>query len=142
MGPSSHLNYHFHTNDIMADKGKRIFIADDEVDILEILQLMLTTHGYAVTTSTDPYVLFQYEAEQLPDIILLDIWMNGLDGRDVCKQLKTDELRKQIPVVFISANSNIVDIAKECNADGYIAKPFEMSHLLTTIHTVIAAPKS
>lgn len=123
----------------MQQKATKIFIADDEADILEILQLMLKTHGYQVTTSTDPNVVFDYKASELPDIILLDIWMSGLDGRDVCKQLKETELTKNIPVIFVSANSNIMDIAKECNANGYIAKPFEMSHLLKTIHANLPA---
>ena len=123
----------------MPEKVKKIFIADDEVDILDILKLMLKTHGYDVTATSDPTIIFSYEPSQLPDIILLDIWMSGLDGRDVCRQLKLSELTKHIPVIFISANSNIVEIAAECNAEGYIAKPFEMSHLLSTINASLHA---
>ena len=112
---------------------KKIFIADDEVDILEILQLMLDRHGYEVTASTDPFVVFNYGATELPDLVLLDIWMNGLDGRDICRQLKANPITAHIPVIFISANSNIEDISKECDAQGFIAKPFEMSTLVNTI---------
>ncbi|RYY68532.1 MAG: response regulator [Chitinophagaceae bacterium] len=123
----------------MTNKGKKIFIADDEVDILDILKLMLQTHGYDVSITADPTVIFDWCKRELPDIILLDIWMSGLDGRDVCKQLKETPLTQNIPVIFISANSNITDIARECKADGYIAKPFEMSHLLDTIGNALQA---
>ncbi|MBC7936145.1 MAG: response regulator [Rhizobacter sp.] len=123
----------------MQQKIVKIFIADDEVDILDILKLMLKTHGYQVITSTDPNTIFEFKAAELPDIILLDIWMSGLDGRDICKQLKQTALTKDIPVIFVSANSNIMEIAKECHANGYIAKPFEMSHLLKTINANLPA---
>lgn len=122
----------------MNQDAKKIFIADDEVDILDILQLMLKTHGYEVTATTNPDIIFDYSQNELPDIILLDIWMSGIDGRDVCKKLKQTSLTKDIPVIFISANSNIVEITAACKADGYIAKPFEMSHLLKTIRTSLA----
>jgi len=123
----------------MQQPMKKIFIADDEVDILDILKLMLKTHGYDVTATSDPNIIFNYDPSELPDVILLDIWMSGLDGRDVCRQLKQTELTKHIPVIFISANANIIDIAAECNAEGYIAKPFEMSHLLKTINASLHA---
>lgn len=117
---------------------KRIFISDDEIDILDILSLMLKAHGYIVTASVDPNSLFEMEDQELPDIILLDIWMTGIDGRDICNQLKQTERTKHIPVIFISANSNIEEIATSCNAQGYIAKPFEMAEMLETIRTTLA----
>lgn len=118
----------------MQAKDKKIFIADDDADILQIIGMILKTQGYQVVTSTNAKDIFKYAAKDLPDIILLDIWMSGIDGRDICSQLKSQELTKNIPVLFISANSNIEEIAKTYKADGYIAKPFEMDHLLERIN--------
>jgi DNA-binding response OmpR family regulator len=118
---------------------KKIFIADDEADILDILSLMLKTHGYEVIATSNATDVFEIKQEELPDMILLDIWMTGIDGRDICKRLKQTDITKQIPVIFISANSNIVDITTECNAQGFIAKPFEMSEMLTTVEKTLSA---
>ncbi len=122
----------------MQAKEKKIFIADDDPDILQIISLILKTQGYQVITSTNANDIFNYSVKDLPDIILLDIWMSGIDGRDICIQLKDQELTKNIPVLFISANSNIEEIAETCKADGYIAKPFEMDYLLERINSIFA----
>jgi DNA-binding response OmpR family regulator len=117
-------------------KEKKIFIADDDPDILEILSLMLRTNKYNVQASADANAIFKYQ-QDLPDLILLDIWMSGLDGRDICKRLKENKLTKKIPVIFVSANSNIEEITRDCNAQGFIAKPFEMKKLLKEIDAVL-----
>jgi len=87
-------------------KRKKIFIADDDRDILQIMHLMLQTKPYAVETTSNAKNIFEFEKD-LPDLILLDIWMSGVDGREICSQLKKNERTKNIPVIFISANSNI-----------------------------------
>lgn len=115
---------------------KKVFVADDDRDILDILQMMLSSRGYKVYATTNAMDIFSEQAE-LPDIILLDIWMSGLDGRDVFVKLKETERTKNIPVIFISANSRLAEIAAEHNADGFIAKPFEMSQLFEKVHEVL-----
>jgi DNA-binding response OmpR family regulator len=122
----------------MDNRAKRIFIADDDPDILDILKLMLQTRGYHVLVSNTGSELFEYEAGKLPDLVLLDIWMSGIDGRDICARLKNNAPTKDIPVLFISANSNIQAIAKEYCAEGFIAKPFDMEILLNKVRDVLA----
>lgn len=124
----------------MTSETKKIFIADDDPDILAILTMMLRTSKYEVDASTNANDVFKY-SNNLPDLILLDIWMSGLDGRDICKRLKEDKLTKKIPVIFVSANSNIEEITKQYKAQGFIAKPFEMSHLLQKIDAVLQKTK-
>lgn len=121
----------------MSTDIKKIFIADDDHDILDILRLMLKTRGYNVCVSNNASELFEYTPAQLPDLILLDIWMSGVDGRDICLRLKNNELTKNIPILFVSANSNIQAITQEYCADGYIAKPFDMDMLLSKVHDVL-----
>ncbi|MEI9935040.1 MAG: response regulator [Ferruginibacter sp.] len=82
--------------------------------------------------------IYKYENNSLPDLILLDIWMaGGIDGREICARLKENGLMKNIPVVFISANSGIKEITEEYNARDFIAKPFEMKYLLNKVHTIL-----
>lgn len=69
----------------------------------------------------------------LPSLLLLDIWMSGLDGRDICKELKSDDKTKKIPIIMISANKDTKQIALEAGADGFIAKPFEIDTLIETV---------
>ena len=116
--------------------AKKIFVADDDPDILEIVSLMLKTAGYQVYATPNAAELFNPGAI-LPDLILLDIWMSGTDGRDICKRVKENPLTKDIPVVFLSANTGIREIATVCEARDFIAKPFEMQELLSKLHTIL-----
>ena len=118
----------------MDTKEKKIFVADDDADILDIISMMLETQGYKVITNSKAKDILEYIKTELPDLILLDIWMSGLDGRTICGQLKSNNLTKDIPVIFISANSNIKEITKEYNADGFISKPFEMNYLFNVVN--------
>lgn len=115
---------------------KKIFIADDDTDILTIIGLMLKVHGYDVISTTNANHIFDQQ-QNLPDLILLDIWMSGIDGREICKKLKEDPLFRNIPVVFISANTGIKEITGECGAQAFISKPFEMEHLVNKIRTLL-----
>ena len=122
----------------MKNKNTKIFIADDDADILQIIAMMLQTQGYNVDISNNANDIFNYPEEDLPDLILLDIWMSGVDGREICTRLKQNPATKNIPILFISANSSIEEITKEYKADGFIAKPFEMNYLLERISSVVS----
>lgn len=121
----------------MGNEARKIFIADDDSDILSILELMLQTKGYQVAVSSTGQEVFSYRDDELPDLVLLDIWMSGIDGRDICAQLKNTPLTRHIPVLLISANSNIEAIAQEYCADGFIAKPFDMDELLDRVQEML-----
>ena len=118
-------------------REKKIFIADDDQDILEIISMILHTKNYEIQATSDANDIFNLNDSDLPDLILMDIWMSGLDGREICRCLKNDDHTKDIPFIFISANSNIEEITKEYKADGYIAKPFEMQELLSKINSYL-----
>ncbi len=117
---------------------KKIFVADDDRDILHVLKLMLETEDYIVETTTDANEIFTYK-ENLPDLILLDIWMSGIDGREICKRLKQNKLTENIPVVFLSANAQLDEITNKYSATDFIAKPFEMKNFLTKIRSILLA---
>ncbi len=114
---------------------KKILIADDNPGILEVVSIILESEGYEVKSTVDPQHVLQIQ-EDPPGLILLDIWMGGTDGRYICKQLKSDDATRNIPVILMSANSNIRSIAEESGADGFIAKPFEIDELISQIQSI------
>src|SRR6478735_12547165 len=94
---------------------QKILVMDDDRDILDAMKMVLEFNGYNVETySNDQHI----DYSNLPDLFLLDIWMSGLSGSDVCKRLKKDDHTKHIPVIIFSANRNISEICEACNADG------------------------
>jgi DNA-binding response OmpR family regulator len=112
--------------------NKRILIAEDDMGILEAMQIMLEDEGYEVTTTVDGQTV-QAMHEELPDLLLLDIWLAGMDGAQICKQLKSQELTRHIPIILCSANAATQELAKNCGADDFIVKPFEMTDLLAKV---------
>lgn len=116
---------------------KKILVIDDDPGILDSLKLLLKEFDYKVETSSNGKVAYNLK-EELPDLILLDIWMSGTDGRDVCKYLKKQKKTKHIPIIMFSANKDTESIAKEAGADDFIYKPFDMYELLNKIAQHIA----
>lgn len=107
-------------------------IADDDPGIVDAVEMLLQFEGYNVTTTVDGATVLDMK-EELPDLLLLDIWMSGEDGRDICRQLKAETLTKNIPVIMISASRDIAGSALEAGADDFLAKPFEMDVLIQKI---------
>ncbi len=116
----------------MPEKKKKILVADDDEGILDVMGIMLESAGYSVTTIIRGEEVLAIK-EDLPDLILLDIWMEGIDGREICKYLKTQSSTKHIPVILISANSDTEEIATQAGADDFICKPFDRKALLQKV---------
>lgn len=112
--------------------GKHIFIIDDDVAILEVIQIILKDAGYTTTVVGDGDILKRISSER-PDLILLDIWMSGLDGTKIAQTLKQNESTASIPIIMISANNEGARLAKRSGADGFIAKPFGIDELLSVV---------
>jgi CheY-like chemotaxis protein len=111
---------------------KKILVADDDPAILEVITLMLEDAGYEVTTSVNGETAEKVHGV-LPDLILLDIWMSGMDGRDICKHLRANKKTMHIPIVMVSANRDAQAIALDAGANDFLAKPFEMNRLLAMV---------
>ena len=112
--------------------NRRVLIADDDRAICDAISLILDDAGYDVTTTLDGRTVSELDGD-LPDIILLDIRLSGIDGRDICRQLKSQPMTSRIPVILISANKDTPAIASEVGADGFVSKPFELDDLLATL---------
>jgi DNA-binding response OmpR family regulator len=116
---------------------KKIIIAEDDTAILEAMQIMLEDAGYEVMTTVDGKTV-QDLTDDLPDVLLLDIWMSGMDGTAICRHLKSQPRTKHMPIILCSANKDTQKLAKECGADDFIAKPFEMMDFLAKVKSHIA----
>jgi DNA-binding response OmpR family regulator len=121
----------------MNQKNKKIMIADDDPGIVDAVEMLLEFEGYEVTSTIDGSTVLNM-TDELPDLLLLDIWMSGEDGRDICKKLKQLESTKNIPVIMISASRDIKDSAIAAGADDFLAKPFEMNELLKKISLLVS----
>lgn len=115
---------------------KKIMIVDDDEGILDALSMMLQYKGYEVVTCTNGNTILAMQ-QDYPDLLLLDIWMSGIDGRNVCRQLKEKIQTKKIPIIMISASKDIERSAIDSGADDFLAKPFEMNELIKKIETYI-----
>nr|BBH86499.1 hypothetical protein KTC_12500 [Thermosporothrix sp. COM3] len=111
---------------------KRILIADDDPAILDSLELILEDAGYEVITTGDGATI-QDLVQMKPDLLLLDIWLSGWNGKDICATLKHNEQTKHLPVILFSASRETEAIARDAGADAFITKPFELDDLLDTL---------
>src|SRR5882762_9597512 len=110
---------------------RRILAVDDDSDILEVLQYILEDSGYEVETLTDGHYLFDKIKENQPDLILLDIMLGNLDGRELCRNVKARKETHDIPVILVSASHDVSGAINQIGApDDFIAKPFDIDVLL------------
>jgi len=111
---------------------KKVMIADDDPGIVDAVSIMLEFEGYDVKSTLNGGELLSMDTD-LPDVLLLDIWMSGIDGRDICRQLKQKPATSAMPVILISASKDIERSALDAGADDFLAKPFEMDELLDKV---------
>lgn len=116
---------------------KKIVIIDDDQDILELIEYILTEKGFEVITSLSAKILEDL-LEINPNLILLDDWLGDTLGHELCRNIKINPETKHIPVIIISAATGLAEISKECFADSYIEKPFDIEHLESKITILLA----
>ena len=102
-------------------------IADDDEDLLFILKTQLASEGYTVYSCHNGNSIIKKLIVEKPNIVLLDINMTGIEGDELCRQIKKDKRLSDIKVVIMSGKYDIEKISLSCGADGYISKP--LSHL-------------
>ena len=127
------LNNYVNKNLIMNEARKKIIVADDDQDILDILKMILEViGGYEVIVTTDGESVYEL-LDETPDLILLDLWMSGKDGSEICKNIKAQKSTRDLPLILFSASKNIQEISRSAGADDFIAKPFQMDDLLKKV---------
>lgn len=113
----------------------KILVVDDSSANLQLLMNLLVEHGYTVFPASDGELALEFVQSTLPDLILLDIKMPGMDGYEVCRRLKADQRTSSIPIIFLSALEDQRDKVKGFAAGGvdYITKPFQPEEMLARV---------
>jgi len=119
-------------------KKKIVLVADDDNDLLQLVKMQLQQAGFAVQLALNGQGIVKMAVEGHPDVILLDIAMDGISGGDICKKLKTYDNTAAIPIIMISANDNIETIASTCGANDYVRKPFNLQTIREKISQFVA----
>jgi len=119
------------------DKTPLVLIVDDNMNNLQVLGNILKIRNYGIAVATDGKQALQMARSTIPDLILLDIMMPGMDGFEVCQELKADESTVHIPIIFLTAKAEIDDIVKglRYGAADYVTKPFNSIELLARVKT-------
>lgn len=106
--------------------NSHVLVIEDEEDILELVRYNLEKNGHRVTGVTSGEEGLEVAQKKLPDLVVLDLMLPGVDGLEVCKMLTADHKTKSIPIIMISAKGEESDIVRglELGADDYITKPF------------------
>jgi two-component system alkaline phosphatase synthesis response regulator PhoP len=119
--------------------AEHILIVDDEEDILELVSYNLKKAGYRVSSVTSGEGAIKAARSKLPDLVLLDLMLPGVDGLEVCNTLKRDPRTANVPVVMFTARGEEADIVTglELGADDYITKPFSPRVMLARIKAVL-----
>jgi len=114
---------------------KRIFIADDQEDVLSLLKDFFTKHDFEVMVLKEPKNILAAVTSFKPDLILLDLLMPDLGGFEVCEILNKDSQTCEIPIIIITGFGNLADIKKaySLGAVGYFVKPFSLTDLFNKI---------
>ncbi|MES2457037.1 MAG: response regulator [Bacteroidota bacterium] len=118
----------------------KILVVDDDVDIVEVIRIILEDEGYEVSTLTSGVDVLNVISTIRPDLILLDVMLGGIDGRDICTQIKNHTVFHSIPVVMISASHNLQGLLKLPSApNDFIAKPFDIDNLIRIVKAQLVA---
>ena len=133
-------SYVFTNKDDLGLMHNRILVVDDDPDILEALKVMLEDEGYLVETANNGQILQLLNESNLPSLIVLDVLLSGMDGRELAEQLRKKPDTKNIPIVMISANPGAALDCVKRGANDFLAKPFEINDLLRVIQKYIDTP--
>jgi two-component system alkaline phosphatase synthesis response regulator PhoP len=120
-----------------------ILIVEDEKDIVKMLDYNLKKEGYKTLIASDGEDALDAASTKHPDLILLDLMLPGLDGLEVCKELKLERKTAAIPVIMLTAKAQESDkvVGLELGADDYVTKPFSPRELIARVRAVLSRGK-
>jgi two-component system phosphate regulon response regulator PhoB len=117
------------------DRNRLVLIVDDEADLADLIAFNLAKAGYRTTIARDGRTALQRIADQVPDLLLLDLMLPEVSGTDIASRLRTNPATAKLPIIMLTAKADEVDqlVGLAVGADDYITKPFSMKVLLARI---------
>ncbi len=127
-----------------AMQRRRIIVVDDDRDTREMLMLALEAEGFDVSEASSGLRLISSLHVDQPDAIVLDVMMSWMDGFELCRAIKQNELFRGIPVVFVSARADSEDVSRGCavGAADYFTKPVDLKRLAERLHALVDGPSA
>ncbi|WP_246559108.1 response regulator transcription factor [Citrifermentans pelophilum] len=124
----------------MVVKRNRILIVEDEESLLKLESILLSSKGYKVVGVADGVAAIEEIFSNIPDLVILDVMLPGIDGFEVCRRIKEDPATSKIPVIMLTARKNTQDMDRglQSGADAYITKPFKSAQLIGTIERILS----
>jgi phosphate regulon transcriptional regulator PhoB len=118
---------------------KKILVADDEKDIVELVAFNLEREGFAVSRAYDGQMAWEKVNREKPDLVILDLMMPKVPGMEVCGRIRRQEKTSALPIIMLTAKSDPVDkiLGLEIGADDYITKPFHVRELIARVRAVL-----
>lgn len=123
----------------MSNRQKMVVVVEDEPDIKEVIEYNLQREGYRVLSALDGEVGLKLIQKELPDLVLLDLMLPGLDGIEICRRLRSQTATKNIPIIMVTAKGDEADIVLGLGvgADDYVTKPFSAKELVARVKAVL-----
>ncbi len=122
--------------------GKSVLVVDDEKMTRDLLRLMLKGTGFTIFEAEDGFVALEQIEAHMPDIMILDVMMPGLDGLAVCQKIRSEPKTVELPVIMLSAKTTPTAIQDglDAGANRYLTKPVGFKELLSNIEDVLGEP--
>jgi len=119
--------------------GENILVVEDEKDIQELVRYNLAREGYRVTCADTGEDALKKAKTLIPDLMVLDLMLPGVDGLEVCRRVKQDPVTARIPIIMLTAKGEEADIVAglELGADDYVTKPFNVKVFITRVRAVL-----
>jgi two-component system, OmpR family, alkaline phosphatase synthesis response regulator PhoP len=119
--------------------SKKILIVEDEYDVIKLLRYNLEKEGFKVSYTTDGSLVLAEIRRDEPDLVILDLMLPGLDGLEICRQIRRHEKYSSLPILMLTARSEEADrvVGLEMGADDYVSKPFSMRELIARVRALL-----
>ena len=120
-------------------KRQKVLVVEDEPDILEVIDYNLTREGFRVLQARDGERGLALARSELPDALVLDLMLPGMDGLEICRRLRADDVTRSLPIVMVTAKGEESDIVVglSIGADDYLVKPFSPRELIARLRAVL-----
>jgi DNA-binding response OmpR family regulator len=125
----------------MSENSKKVLIIDDNLTLVQTLGMILEIKGFDISTANDGITGLNKIKAELPDIVICDLMMPGMDGMQVCINAKSDLQTKDIPIIFLSGKDTGESMYRAMDpdkkADWYIQKPYNIDHLMSVFDKLL-----